>query len=389
MKKHLNVILFFLVTSIHAIAQELPILKPHLWNENIYTEAHHQFWEHGADHLKGIDYINLSEQDQALLDSLETYGPYTDYGCSWYCGGGPNKVNATSYLETKNDKTYKPENAHDFNLLTAWIPKNAIGEKISFYFKPFDPRVNAIHIYNGYIKYIDLWKKNARVAKFKLWINNKPIAILALEDVTNLQEFKIDPVRSEDTLQDLIITLEILEIYPGNKYNDVAISEINFDGLDVHCFAAGTKISMANGTTKPIENVNLNDTVLTYNWQTQKPERSIVTNNISTNHCNLYTIAFADREIRTTNDHPFWTKNKGWASLNPDKSNTDYRQDTMVKKLELGDEIFMPLLNQYVPVITITPYANKQLTYTLELESGNSFIANGLLVKTELPIPIN
>ena len=37
------------------------------------------------------------------------------------------------------------------------------------------------------------------------------------------------------------------------EVDDVAISEINFDGPDVHCFVKGTQITMADGTTKPIE----------------------------------------------------------------------------------------------------------------------------------------
>ena len=34
--------------------------------------------------------------------------------------------------------------------------------------------------------------------------------------------------------KDLVLTFEILEIYKGDKYTEVAVSAINFDGLDVH-----------------------------------------------------------------------------------------------------------------------------------------------------------
>jgi len=32
----------------------------------------------------------------------------------------------------------------------------------------------------------------------------------------------------------LILKFEILEVYKGSKYNDTAITEIYFDGIDVH-----------------------------------------------------------------------------------------------------------------------------------------------------------
>src|SRR5690606_8391226 len=125
------------------------------------------------------------------------------------------------------------------------------------------PRVNEILLWNGYIKNVDLWKANSRVAKFKLYVNGEPKAILNLVDSTNAQSFKINPVQSTDSTKDMILTLEIIEIHKGTKYSDVAISEVNFNGLDVHCFAKGTMISLANGKSKEIQNIQPSDTILT------------------------------------------------------------------------------------------------------------------------------
>ena len=33
---------------------------------------------------------------------------------------------------------------------------------------------------------------------------------------------------------DLVLKFEIIEVYKGLKYNDTAITEIYFDGMDVH-----------------------------------------------------------------------------------------------------------------------------------------------------------
>jgi hypothetical protein len=55
-----------------------------------------------------------------------------------------------------------------------------------------------------------------------------------LADTTAAQSFSIEAVRSNDKDQDLMLTLEIASIYKGDKYADTAITEIYFNGIDVH-----------------------------------------------------------------------------------------------------------------------------------------------------------
>lgn len=388
--KQVTLILTILISSsIHG--QELPVIEPKVFDAVNYTKAEQIYWEHAMDLMSKVNSgeLNYGEQmskdDIKAIDSLEMmYGPITEgVGCSWYCGGGPYKITASSYLQKQGKITYLPDNTHDFNLLTAWVPKGTIGMKVNFHFKPFAPRVNEILLWNGYIKNIDLWKANSRVAKFKLYVNGEPKAILNLVDSTNTQSFKIDPVQSTDSTKDMILTLEILEIYQGTKYSDVAISEVNFDGLDVHCFAKGTLISLANGKTKEVENIKPSDSLLTFDFKTDK--LTVVTNPklIIARHSSLVKLCLKDREITVTDDHPFWTYEKNWASLNPDKSNQNYLQEGPVKLLSKGDKIFIPADNRFVEIIDINKIQKEQLTYTLEFENGESFIANGLLVKTE------
>jgi len=193
------------------------------------------------DKIKSGDlaYGKLAPNEQALIDSLEGgYGPLTEGpGCSWYCGGQMYKVTSNSYLKEQGNTNYKPDNIHDFNLFTAWVPdttNGVIGKKINFHFKPLSPRVTEILIYNGYIKNTELFKANARVKKFRLYINDVYYATLELADTAARQAFKITPTQSKDKKQDLILTLEIAEVYKGEKYTDVAVSEINFNGIDVH-----------------------------------------------------------------------------------------------------------------------------------------------------------
>ncbi|PKL12986.1 MAG: hypothetical protein CVV50_03895 [Spirochaetae bacterium HGW-Spirochaetae-6] len=72
------------------------------------------------------------------------------------------------------------------------------------------------------------------------------------------------------TIFQIHIKFEILDVYKGLKYDDVAITEIYFGGLDVHCFAKGTKIKMADNLDKSIEDLNIGDSVLTFDFTSKK-----------------------------------------------------------------------------------------------------------------------
>jgi hypothetical protein len=387
--------IFILTLGLSVSGQNLPTIKALVHASNDFKKADQIIWQKALEQYAkinsgDIDYEKISEKDKKMIDSLESgYGPLTQgVGCSWYCGGGPYKITSSSYLKDDDKITYLPDNIHDFDLFTAWVPDNTngtIGKKINFHFKPFAPRVNEILIWNGYIKNTDLWKSNSRVAKFKMIVNGKPTAILELKDVNNTQSFKINPIQSTDSTKDLILTLEILEVYKGTKYDDVAVSEINFDGMDVHCFAAGTQITMADSTTKSIEQIKKDDLVMTFDNTTNKLVKTQVSGLIQARHSNLLKLKFSDREIITTDDHPFWTADKNWASINPVKSNSNYDQSNEVAQLKIGDRIFMPTENKFIDIISIEKIEKVQLTYTIELTASDNFIANGLLVKTEKP----
>lgn len=241
----MRIIIFtFLLLSISfTYGQNSRILKPILGAENTFSKSESEYWISAIDSLalsdnyeNDINYSEMSEKTKKAIDSLEMFfGPLTQtVACSWYCGGGPYKISSSSVLN--DNPNYSDQNIHDFDLLTAWVPKtkNGMGESINFHFKAKSPRINAIIIYNGYIKTNELWKNNSRAKMIKLKIDNKTIAILELKDTTSSQRFEIKPIQSTIENQDLVLTLEILESYEGEKYTDLVISEINFDGIDVH-----------------------------------------------------------------------------------------------------------------------------------------------------------
>ena len=180
-----------------------------------------------------------SEQKELNI-LLEKYGEVVenawdiiDGGCSWYCGGGNYKIKASSSL---ND-SYKAEFANDLSYKTAWVEgkkDEGIGEYLEYYFKNDSPRITEIIISNGYMKSEETWKNNNRVKKLKLYVNGVPLGVLNLKDSRTDQYFEVGTLGHNKNGTDLILKFEILEVYKGSKYNDTAITEIYFDGIDVH-----------------------------------------------------------------------------------------------------------------------------------------------------------
>lgn len=166
-------------------------------------------------------------------DVWDVVGP----GCSWYCGGGPKEVRASSCLDSANGISYKAGNAHDLSLKNAWVEGKddyGIGEYLEYTFDNKSPRLTKIVIYNGYVKSDKAWKSNSRVKTLKLFVNEVHYANLQLKDSKAIQTFDVGTLGRRADGKDLMLKFEISEVYKGDKYKDVVITEIFFDGIDVH-----------------------------------------------------------------------------------------------------------------------------------------------------------
>lgn len=193
------------------------------------------------------DFKNLSKEDKILYNDC-TRGDYWDIfsigGCSWYIRRVEDTASASSELKTFKGIEYSASCAHDLNYKTAWIegiPGYGIGQYLVYHFPPENPRITKIIVVNGYVKSEKVWKENSRVKKLKIYIDNKPYAILNLADTRQEQTFSFDPIGNGDreNWEKLkskpwwTMKFEIMDVYKGEKYDDTAITEIYFDGIDV------------------------------------------------------------------------------------------------------------------------------------------------------------
>lgn len=179
------------------------------------------------------------EQQAIMSNDYIDEGPYYTgpIGCSWYCATWPDTITSSSSLQPQGEHTYYPENAHDFDLRTAWVVDNADpnqSKTLTFQFNfSADLQLTTITVFNGYAKDLSTWKANSRVKTMELMLNGAPYSRLDLQDTFLGQVFEIGS-HSSDAEEKLVLSLRILEIYPGDRYTDIAISEVNFDGTGDH-----------------------------------------------------------------------------------------------------------------------------------------------------------
>ncbi|WP_421894535.1 NADase-type glycan-binding domain-containing protein [Marinoscillum sp.] len=252
MKTLLTILLLLVLTRVNA--QDVPTLQPTIGKMLDFGPAVEQEWalrdKAMTDLSQGTrSWDELTSKEQSIFEKYdEVYENMWDIvggGCSWYCGGGQDTQTASSELPTQGANTYYAKNAHDLSYETAWVEGVSgygIGEFLEYHVNPENPRITEVIIVNGYVKSDHAWKNNTRVKTLKMYIDNKPYAILNLEDTKAEQHFKVDPIgygdrQNFDKLKEkpgFTMRFEIVEVYPGLKWDDTAITEIYFNGIDVH-----------------------------------------------------------------------------------------------------------------------------------------------------------
>ncbi len=184
---------------------------------------------------------------------------------------------------------------------------------------------------------------------------------------------------------------------PGKRLNEVFGGGTNYGGGSnsgsssggsgrprYSCFVGGTKIMLTDSTTKYIEEINVGDTVLTYNFISKQLERQPVLNIVSPNHQEFIKINFSDgMSITNTEDHSFYVNERGWCSINPDLTRLNY--GIKVTKLHEGDKVITYENGLLIEkeIISIKEFTKEIKTYNIYIRNNNNYFANGILVYDE------
>lgn len=175
------------------------------------------------------------------------YDNLTD-GCSVWCAVTDYRVEveATSTLAPEGKQSYDAENILNGSRSSAWIEGaegNGIGESITIT-KTYDIELDdslrdeesiffyELCIVNGYTRTDKAWKENGRVKKLAFYFNGKYMGDLELEDTQKPQFISLSGLNlSGYKGRPSSFTFRIMDVYPGTKYEDTAITgiEIAFD----------------------------------------------------------------------------------------------------------------------------------------------------------------
>jgi hypothetical protein len=169
-------------------------------------------------------------------------------------------------------------------------------------------------------------------------------------------------------------------IASGFSYSIICTCQSQSTSTGGCCFVGDTKITLADGGLKNIDEIFAGESILTYNTETLEYGQGIVTHIESPIKDDIIDFILSNgTSIQVTTEHPFWVLNKGWSSYSPERTMLDHRMN--VSKLEDGDVLLDSNGNE---VILLSMDNNKQplqKVYNIIMNEGNhTYYANNILV---------
>ena len=164
----------------------------------------------------------LGDWEKSSNNYQYSYGLWKDYSRD------DNKVPSVSSSNNPQDTLAEEvKNLFDEDPRSAWISADMQNNKFEYIEAySFGDEINIF--LNGNNSSIDNWKAYARVKRLRMYkLENGEETYLCdiyLKDLMGEQRVQGIPLSYDD--RGLFIKLEILEVYPGDKFNQVAISEI-------------------------------------------------------------------------------------------------------------------------------------------------------------------
>jgi len=293
------------------------------------------------------------------------------------CDQGVNPLKASSTLANQGKYNYDIKNINDDDPMTAWVEGKAdygIGE----FFEIKAAGINTI--YNGYQSSPKSWIENSRVKKFKVYKNNVALCYLELTDEMGRQSFELPGHNNYNPEKEYIFKFEILDVYKGSKWQDVAISEINL-GL---CCISESAIIETPFNSVSVANVQEGFTIYSINLETGQLSNTKVLRVSKQRHLSMLKVICESKELELTSNHPLYIKNLGFCSI------AKYMELNKITNYEdLIDNIEFGVWNEVTGVLDYEKLKKIELisgvfeTYTIgKLTHGNTYISNGFISRT-------
>ena len=151
----------------------------------------------------------------------------------------------------------------------------------------------------------------------------------------------------------------------------------------VACFLGEMLVSVNETAQKPIADLKIGDTILSYDFQAKKNKTVSVQNLLKVKHEEFISYIFDNDTIIATPDHPFYVENKGWASSKPTVTSHLYANYPNVAQISINDELILKDGRKCI-LKAMIPLQELHESYTITaLSEGTSFYINNILVGTE------
>lgn len=182
--------------------------------------------------------------------------------------------------------------------------------------------------------------------------------------------------------------LEIVEIDVENTDTIILSGSSAINSIVAHnapCFVEGTLITLADGSSKTIEEIKVGDNVLSYNLVEGKAEgrevHAVTSKKVSKTV--RYTLDNGDI-IESTPDHPLYCVNHGWVSNDPDYSKSKYDLDVTLISTSCS---ILKADNTSSKVVKIETLDEDKIVYNLSHVEGNhNFFVYGYLAHNRIPL---
>ncbi len=320
------------------------------------------FYVSSEDGLSFIE-LDVEDTDTYIINGSTSFCSLVTHNAPCFVEGTPILMEDGTYLNIENVK---------------------IGDKVlSFDFKNNESKSsNVINIFSKkvdkVVKYtFESGKKLVATLDHPIYVINKGWAsysdelsntLYSLE--TSVKKIEIGDVIKLYNETEVLVSNEIIE----SEHIVYNLSEVeahhNYYANDVlvhnRCFPAGTKITLDDNSLKNIEDVIIGENVLTYNEETGFNESGIVGNLKKHEVSSVIKLIFdSGKTIITTNEHPFFVKDKGWVNAGELESNYICKTDSL----------------EDIKILSVEVLNETHIVYNLLSVSNNhNFYANNILV---------
>ncbi|MCL2260816.1 MAG: fibrobacter succinogenes major paralogous domain-containing protein [Fibromonadales bacterium] len=139
---------------------------------------------------------------------------------------------ASSVLAPQGKTHYYAANLGNGDNSNTWcegVKGQGIGERVNAKITGFaNSHVKSLVIVNGFARNQTTWQNNSRIKTLRLYVGDRHLSDFPISDNIKPQTIQLPETLPLSTNK-LYLSFEIMEVYPGSKYDDLCVTGISFE----------------------------------------------------------------------------------------------------------------------------------------------------------------